>query len=86
MRYMVIRTLNIINCTILPITSLLQMKKNKTGGTTIFIQKYILYMKMVSTLYEKIPSFYKGFGKIYKIEDILKIPINKKNIEFLCPK
>ena len=53
---------------------------------SIYSKIYILYMKMVSTLYEKIPSFYKGFGKIYKIEDILKIPINKKNIEFLCPK
>ena len=40
---------------------------------------------MVSTLYEKIPSFYKGLAKFTNRRH-LKIPINKKNIEFLCPK
>ena len=43
MCYVVIQTPNIIKCTILPITSLLKMKKNKTGGTTVFIKKYIYY-------------------------------------------
>ena len=52
---------------------------------SIYSKIYILYMKMVSTLYEKIPSFYKGLAKFTNRRH-LKIPINKKNIEFLCPK